>query len=147
MCTVGKSPWLLHQRHKWRPKEKLPLCLESLECSSRRGFTTMQLQIMNAHLLKNCTLLICYLFFFKLLLLLALCTALQEPDCRFGHCSVRSRQGRCSYSDMHRVCQRQRLQTCILKPIHYLHNGSPHPTQHGRLEAECEPRTFVLEES
>lgn len=53
---------------------------------------------------------------------------------------VRSRQGRCSYSEMHRVYQRQRLQTCILKPIHYPHNENPHPTRHRQLGAECEPR-------
>lgn len=46
---------------------------------------------------------------------------------------------------MHGVYQRQSLQTCILKPIHYPHNENLHPTQHGRLGAECEPRTLTLE--
>ena len=44
-------------------KLKLPLCFGSLEQSSRRGFITTQLQIMNVHLFKNDTLWICYLVF------------------------------------------------------------------------------------
>lgn len=58
---------------------------------------------------------------------------------------LRNHQGRCFYSEMHGVYQRWSLQTCILKPIHYAHNENPHPTQQGRLGAECAPRTHVLE--
>ena len=57
---------------------------------------------------------------------------------------LRSRQGCCSYSEMHGVYQRWSLQTCILKPIHYQHNENPHPTPSGRPGAECEWRAFTL---
>lgn len=53
-------------------KKKLSLCFGLLEQSSRREFITTQLQIMNVHLFKNYTLLICYLVF----LWLAFCFAL-----------------------------------------------------------------------
>lgn len=58
---------------------------------------------------------------------------------------VSSHWGCCSYSEMHMVDQRQRLQTCILKPIHYPHNENVHPTPHGRLGDECEWGMLRLE--
>lgn len=134
---------LCHQIPKWRGKKlKLPFCFGSLEQSSRRGFITTQLQIMNVHLFKNYTLLICYLVFFIAGFLLC---SIGERLQIWPLLRLRSRQGRCSYSEMHGVYQRRSLQTCILKPIHYQHNENPHPTPSGRPGAECEWRAFTLE--